>query len=85
MSLKLTKEEKECVKEWLGLFPEIQCTKCPFLKIKGDGRRNDNLRYCKICLSWFPKLKAHLSYHSYHPCNIYRFSTVIKHAKEMVK
>ena len=82
MPLKLTQEEKECVKEWLGLFPEAQLIKCPFSKIKGNAWRNGHSRYCKICLSWFPKLKAH---HSYHPCRIYSLNIVIKRAKEMVK
>jgi len=80
--LKPSEEEKECVKEWLGLFPEIQRTKCPFLKIKGNGWRDNYSEYCKICLSWFPRLKAH---RSYHPCNVHDLDTVIKRAKEMVK
>ena len=80
MPLKLTKEEKECVKEWLGLSPEIQCTKCPFFKIKGNSWRDDFSRYCKICLSWFPKLEDYG-----HPCSIYSLDTVIHRAKEMVK
>ena len=84
MPLKLTIKEKECVKEWLGLFPEIQRTKCPFFKIKGNSWRDDFSRYCKICRSWFPKLKP-IIHHPGHPCGIYRLSTVIRRAKEMVK
>jgi len=79
MPLKLTQEEKECVKEWLA-DKDYDC--CPFTEIK--------THFCSlgfhperhpVCKSWFPKITEEEGC----PCERYKLSTVIRHAKEMVK
>jgi hypothetical protein len=83
MPLKLTKKEKECVKEWLK---DKDCGRCPFTSIKRhlcfiaipENRH-------RICKSWFPKLIDNRLFNSNCPCSNYNLSTVIRRAKEMIK
>jgi hypothetical protein len=81
--IKLTRKEKECVREWLK--DKNRCV-CPFFILVREihvGCYSD--KKCRVCYSYFSKVRPKVN--SYHrcPCHLYQISTVIKRAKEMLK
>jgi len=79
--IKLSPQQIRKVKKWLS--DEYYSDICPAL---GDVPYEGNYAFCKICESWFPRLKhPKLKIYEYCPCDIYSQSYVIKMAKEMIK
>ncbi len=70
MKIKLIREQKAEVRNWLNSDYCYKQAMCPFEFVGG-----------KICKSYFPKSKCgHMC-----PCSAYPLSTVIKRAKQMLE
>ncbi len=76
MKPKLTKEQKEGVREWLKKRYSLQDVTCPF------GICND--LNSAICIGWFPIILADRNKGFTCPCVKYGVFEVIKRAKQMI-
>ncbi len=79
MKKRLTKEQKECVREWLKLSWQKKKERCPF--------QLSEPRPHALCASWFPRcaLPDEERKGNICPCDNYFLSTVIKRARLMIK
>ncbi len=82
--IKLTIKEREEVQGWLDLSPSEQERRCPFSWEYNKGERR---RCCKICFSWFPRLR-HIQAKGVKfpcPCTVYELKYVRHRVKQMMK
>ena len=86
MKIKLNNTQKNAVKHWLKMEFRPKLVTCPFSKLRGNDYLSQKNKYCRICLSWFPKiLSPEYNFIVFHPCEVYSLKYVIKRAREMVK